>query len=512
MKNNKKIHPSFFVGLGVGMVCMLLIFLVVYLIGGNKNQDTIVASNQQVQIQENEINSLELDSDDDNATTAMENEIYSDSSTEGEETVVVDEEETVNTVTSSSIMEESFPEETQKTETKEPESTQPVVANTSNYVEWNATTAYTGGNEVYFNGGIFKAKWWTQGEEPTRDGGSVWEYLGDLPETGMEAAEPQEGYDTSTTVKREISDGDFKVVAYYPSWKEGQKNLDKLRFDIITHVNYAFAIPTSDGGLRPLEHPELAKAVIEKAHQSGAKAILAVGGWSYNDTPLEPTFMEATSSDEKIQKFGDAILKMCNDYGFDGVDMDWEHPRVDGSSSKQYEKLMVYLADQLHAKSKILTSAVLSGVTADGLVYYDSAAHTNTVLNVVDWLNVMAYDGGDGERHSGYDFAVNCGTYWSKTRKLDPSKVVLGVPFYGRPSWASYEDFLKANPDAANGDVTTFNGMEAHYNGPATIRKKTDYALGNLGGVMIWEITHDTLDQDKSLLSAIGQSIEEAKK
>ena len=30
------------------------------------------------------------------------------------------------------------------------------------------------------------------------------------------------------------------------------------------------------------------------------------------------------------------------------------------------------------------------------------------VLNAVDFINVMAYDGGDGERHSSYQFAVHC--------------------------------------------------------------------------------------------------------
>lgn len=377
-----------------------------------------------------------------------------------------------------------------------------------NYTTWTAEGAYSGGEEVCYNGGIFKAKWWTQGEEPSRNADSVWEYLGDVPEGEATASgKPEDGYDTSSNVKRNIEDGDFKVVAYYPSWKEGQKNLDKLRFDVVTHVNYAFAIPTAEGGLRDLENPALAKAVIEKAHKSGAKAIIAVGGWSYNDTPLEGTFMEATSTDAKIEKLGDAIIQLCDDYGFDGVDIDWEHPRVDGTSSKQYEKLMVYLAEKLHAKDKVLTSAVLSGVTADGLVYYDSAAHTDTVLNAVDWINVMAYDGGDGDRHSAYDFAVNCGKYWKNTRKMDASKVVLGVPFYGRPSWASYEEFLAADPKAAEGDVTNYNGMEAHYNGPQTIRKKTEYALENLGGVMIWEITQDTTDQKKSLLTAIGETI-----
>lgn len=54
--------------------------------------------------------------------------------------------------------------------------------------------------------------------------------------------------------------------------------------------------------------------------------------------------MAATNTPEKIKKFGNAIIAMAKQYGFDGVDIDWEHPRNDGPSKQQYEDLMVYLS------------------------------------------------------------------------------------------------------------------------------------------------------------------------
>ena len=99
--------------------------------------------------------------------------------------------------------------------------------------------------------------------------------------------------------------------------------------------------------------------------------------------------MSATSTSEKTRQLGNEILAMCNEYGFDGVDMDWEHPRVDGPSKDQYQELILYLADALHAQGKLLTSAVVSGVSADGNIYYDAAAHSDAVLNAVDWIHVM---------------------------------------------------------------------------------------------------------------------------
>lgn len=381
---------------------------------------------------------------------------------------------------------------------------QPVAEPETTYQQWNRDSVYTGGMEVCYEGGLYRAKWWTQGETPSHTAEGVWEYLGEIQNKEQPAQVP-EATDDDKVLAPKQADSDFRVVAYYPSWKEN--DLDKLRYDIVTHVNYAFAIPTAEGGLLPLENEALAKKIVAGAHAQGRKALLAIGGWSYHDTPLESTFREATSTEEKRKKFADAIIKMCDTYQFDGIDMDWEHPRVDDSSKTQYESLMLDLSTRLHEKGKLLTAAVLSGATPDGTIYYDAAAHSDAVLKAVDWINVMAYDGGDGDRHSPYSFAVASAEYWNQTRKLPAEKVTLGLPFYARPSWAAYGEILKADPSANLKDNTNFQGMDAFYNGVETIKKKTIYAREKLGGVMIWEITQDTTQKDKSLLTAIASAI-----
>lgn len=370
--------------------------------------------------------------------------------------------------------------------------------------EWSSQEVYLGGDRVLYQNRIYRAKWWTQNEKP--DSSDVWEDTLETPAKPEPASVPEPAAD-QTEVKNPVSSDGFKVVAYYPSWSGEQ--FGKLQYDVLTHIVYAFAIPNPDGTLKPLENPELARKLIDTSHSHGAKVLLAVGGWSYNDIPLEPAFVEATKDQERLVKFADSILALCSTYGFDGVDMDWEHPRVDGGSWQQYENLMLCLSEKLHAQGKVLTSAVISGATADGNVYYDAAAHTDKVLEAVDWIHVMAYDGGDGERHSPYEFAVNCGLYWSNTRKMPASKVVMGVPFYARPSWASYENILSADREAWNKDVSNYNGMEAYYNGVSTIQKKTAYARQNLGGIMIWEITQDTNEKEKSLLTAVKNALKQ---
>ncbi|MCI8528545.1 MAG: hypothetical protein HFH82_05220 [Lachnospiraceae bacterium] len=86
-------------------------------------------------------------------------------------------------------------------------------------------------------------------------------------------------------------------------------------------------------------------------------------------------------------------------------------------------------------------------------------------------------------------------------------KVVLGVPFYARPSWADYGTILESVPVAYDKDHVAYNGMEVYYNGVETMVEKTKYAREKLGGIMIWELTQDTSDMDKSLLQAIGRGL-----
>lgn len=307
--------------------------------------------------------------------------------------------------------------------------------------------------------------------------------------------------------KNSISKKDegFKVVGYFPAWEAEKRN--RIRYNVVTHIIYSFAIPNDDGTLNPLENSENASALITEAHKNGVKVLLAVGGWSYNGNPLEPIFKSATDTPEKIVVLTSSIMELVNEYGFDGVDIDWEHPRYNDISQTQYISLLKSLRCELDKNNLLLTSAVLSGVTADGNIMPDAAAHSDEVIETVNWLNIMAYDGGDGDRHSSYEFAVNCGNYWGNTRNIAKDKYVLGVPFYGRPSWSSYDALVYVNPDADKSDTTTINGIEAHYNGVETIIKKTEWALKNAGGIMIWELSQDCIDENKSLLNAIGRTV-----
>ena len=49
----------------------------------------------------------------------------------------------------------------------------------SNYQTWDPQTVYLGGDTVVYQGGIYRAKWWTMGDAPSANGSGPWEYLGE---------------------------------------------------------------------------------------------------------------------------------------------------------------------------------------------------------------------------------------------------------------------------------------------------------------------------------------------
>lgn len=142
----------------------------------------------------------------------------------------------------------------------------------------------------------------------------------------------------------------FKVVGYYPSWEPNKT--DRIYYDILTHINYAFAIPTPDASLLPLQNALIAQCIIKESHLRGILVLLSIGGWTYEETSLEAIFMAATDTPEKIAQLGDAIVDMAVKYGFDGVDIDWELPRNIDTSKQRYEGLMLYLCARLHKRNR----------------------------------------------------------------------------------------------------------------------------------------------------------------
>jgi chitinase len=279
--------------------------------------------------------------------------------------------------------------------------------------------------------------------------------------------------------------GAKKLVGYATSWSGDAATVPMAR---LTHVNYAFVVPAADGSLPAVKNPEKLAALVSAGRRSGTKVLIAVGGWNNgDDSPFETLSAGAGSR----ARFVAGLLELVKTHGLDGVDMDWEYPDR-GASSENFTLLMRELCGALHAQAKLCTAAVAAtGRHGDGIA--------SEVFGLVDFLNLMAYDGGNGEAHSPYAYAVATLDYWLG-RGLPAEKAVLGVPFYGRPSWQRYSAIVARDPEAPGKDVSG----EVHYNGRDTVRRKARLALERGGGVMIWELAQDTADDSTSLLAALA--------
>lgn len=278
----------------------------------------------------------------------------------------------------------------------------------------------------------------------------------------------------------------FRIVGYMPSW---QGTAAEIQYDKLTHIIYAFINPraSGDGSLTAIENPGKLQQIVSGAHANGVKVMIAVGGWTdLNNPGFETLAASATAR----QNFADNLLALVNQYNLDGVDIDWEYPR-EGNQPQNYAAMMQKLGEVMHNNGKLLTAAVAAvGYYADGIL--------PEVFPHVDFLNLMAYDGGSGATHSPYSYAVETLDYWLG-KGLPASKAVLGVPFYARPSWSSYRQLVTNGADPYS---DTYNGD--YYNGITTIRQKTRLAADRASGIMIWELSHDTNDNISiSLLNAI---------
>ena len=281
----------------------------------------------------------------------------------------------------------------------------------------------------------------------------------------------------------------LRVVGYVTDW---DVNVAEIVFDQLTHINYAFLLPDANGTFVAPEHLDQLQAVISAAHAHGVKVLISVGGWGWG-----AAFESLAAQPPARAHFVSTLLEFVAAYGLDGVDVDWEYPGPALGSADSFVHLMTELAQGLRPPGKLLTAAVVAtGPYGDGI--------QAEVFELVDFLNLMAYDGPD-TNHASLEYAAAALAYW-RERGLPPEKTVLGVPLYARPQDVGYRDLLAADPAAADQDSVDYRGALAYYNGRPTLRAKVALAQREAGGIMIWALAHDAPGPD-SLLSASDAAV-----
>lgn len=306
-------------------------------------------------------------------------------------------------------------------------------------------------------------------------------------------------------------DEGFRVTAYVRGdFIQSAESLHQEDFDIITDVILFGCASFNNKGEIVYDKDMLEVTLKNLRNAIGDRdvdiTLNLLGPGSVIDSTVWEEQMES-QSDEHNKAFKSGILeknivKILDEYDFDGVHFDYEYP-LSKKAWRIYNRFLVSLDKQL-------------GERTLGVAFVDwNMNYTRKAATAVDYFELMTYDYVDDEgRHATFDDTVAI-IEDMKFKAIPPYKVNIGLPFYSRPTdmsayWYGYSQCYE-NMDADGWYHCDEINKDFWFNTPSVIKKKTDYAANNgYGGVMFWHYTCDLpSSQEGSLIRAIGDAVEE---
>ncbi|KAG5417132.1 CHT4 [Candida metapsilosis] len=296
-------------------------------------------------------------------------------------------------------------------------------------------------------------------------------------------------------------DHKFKTCVYFTNWAV----YDKKHFPFhlpsqyYTHIFYAFITIDSESGKIKfsdkwcdLEMPEESLIPGESVHGNlqqlyqmkklnrSLKVMMSIGGWG-----TDHLFEAIISSEEKLQNFVGSCVDYVEEFGFDGVDIDWEYPKNSKQGSR-FVDLLRLLRERLPPRYS-LTVAAPAGI--------DNIKHLNIseMDQYLSFWNLMCYDfagqgwsqktafhsnlfGNNGDNDMNVSDVVQ--TYLSKG--VIPSKLVVGCPMYGRVfsgvNRCKIGDGFSKNQATNSNDVVNYNEISCFPEQHFDARKVGAYA------------------------------------
>ncbi|CCM00583.1 uncharacterized protein FIBRA_02619 [Fibroporia radiculosa] len=342
-----------------------------------------------------------------------------------------------------------------------------------------------------------------------------------------------------------------RVIGYYEGWASSRAcdawYPETILAQAYTHLYYAFA------GIDPNSYvvlPASASDVAQytnftnlKQSNPNLKTYISVGGWSFNDPPTQNVFSDVASSQENRVAFATSLVSFMLEYGFDGVDIDWEYPgacdRGGGPADVQnYPLLLAALRSVFDASGHTFGITF----TAPSSFWYLQNFDLPALLASADWVNLMTYDlhgvwdakdvyiGAIVQAHTNLtEIEQSVQLFLRVDVPLD--RVTLGLGFYGRsfqlsdPSCTTpgcpFSGPAPAGPCTASAGILSYaeiqtvlsstNATPVHdaeaavmylvygdsdwisYDDSETFAAKVSFAQGaGFGGLMVWAADLDT--------------------
>ncbi|MGW5878565.1 chitinase C-terminal domain-containing protein [Nocardiopsis terrae] len=244
---------------------------------------------------------------------------------------------------------------------------------------------------------------------------------------------------------------DRRVIGYFTSWRNGANGqpaylADDIPWDKISHINYAFGhvdendrlsvgpdtpdnpatgMTWDQPGLEPDPefgydgHFNLLNKF--KKENPGVKTLVAVGGWAETGGFFGPdgervdsggfystTTTETGVNHAGIETFADSAVEFVREYGFDGLDIDYEYATsMQGAGSPDdywisdarrdllwegYEELMRVLREKLDEASAQDGTYYQLTVAAPSSGWLLRGQEVHQIVQYLDFVNMMSYD------------------------------------------------------------------------------------------------------------------------
>ena len=268
------------------------------------------------------------------------------------------------------------------------------------------------------------------------------------PAVGATVAAPASSRTTSTTagLRRE-------VLGFLPYWSLGSRDL-RLDYSTLSTIAY-FAVGAGPDGHLQTRDPDgtssvgwagwtsrAMTAVIDAAHHHGTRVVLTVERFAWTSGQAADT-VKLLSSSTLRARLAAEIAKAVHDRGADGVNLDFE-PIPTGQAA-DYVAFVRQLRADLNARR---AGYELTFDATGSIDSYDIAGLT--APGAADAVMIMGYDyRGAGSAVAGsidplagptYDLTDTVDAYLARTTA---SKIILGIPYYGR-AWSTSGSGLHA--------------------------------------------------------------------
>jgi chitinase len=315
-------------------------------------------------------------------------------------------------------------------------------------------------------------------------------------------------------------------------------------FETLDVINCAFIYADSNGDLS-------GTAVLNNINNYIMPKAREHGNWVLFSVAPSSEWSDIVSTRTRMISFADNIVAMINQYGFDGVDIDWETPEP--AEATKFTELMelIYTKVKENNPNHLVTAAIAGGM------WQPPRYDLPNSHQYLDYINMMTYGmvNNNGYYQNAlykstiFDDAINsagktltsCSIEESvaiyQSYGIPNSKIIVGVAFYGimqtrtyntsTQTWSSWtkegsvsytyiqNNYLSNSAYQYHYDnnagvpyiVSTDGSVFISYDNPRSILDKSEYILEQgLGGMMYWE---NGLDSTGNLLQAMSTGLED---